>query len=176
MSQIIKSDYVHPEVLVDTQWVQDHLTDEKVRIAEVDYDEKANYDLGHIPGSVLLRWKRDINEPVTRDILSKDKYVELLRRIGISNNTDTTLVLYGDFNWFAAFAFWVFKYYGYKNVRLLIGGRKKWLAEDRSVTKEIPQYPKGEYNIQAESIEPDKQIRVYLNDVKNALVAEEIFR
>jgi thiosulfate/3-mercaptopyruvate sulfurtransferase len=111
---------------------------------------------------------------VTRDILSKDKYVELLRRFGVNNN-DTTLVLYGDFNnWFAAFAFWVFKYYGYKDVRLVNGGRKRWLAEDRPVTKEIPQYPKDEYNIEAEYIEPDEQIRVYLNDVKNALISGSV--
>ena len=176
MSQIIKNDYVHPEVLVSTQWIEEHLNDKNIRIAEVDYDEKANYDLGHIPGSVLVGWKRDINDPVTRDILNKDKYAELLRRIRVNNN-GTTLVLYGDFNnWFAAFAFWVFKYYGYKDVRLLNGGRKKWLAEDRPVTKEIPQYPKGEYKIEAESIEPDKEIRVYLNDVKNALISRRNFQ
>lgn len=176
MSQVIKNDYVHPEVLVSTQWIEEHLNDRNIRIAEVDYDEKSNYDLGHIPGSVLIGWKRDINDPLTRDILSKDKYVELLRRIGVNNN-DTTLVLYGDFNnWFAAFAFWVFKYYGYKDVRLVNGGRKKWLTEDRPVTKEIPQYPKDEYNIEAEYIEPDEQIRVYLNDIKNALVSRRNFQ
>ena len=158
--------YAHPEVLVDTQWVQDHIQDTtKVRIAEVDYDPKSNYMLGHIPGSVLFDWKQDINDPVSRNVLSKQACEDLLQRVGISN--DTTLILYGDFNnWFAAFAFWVFKYYGYKDVRLMNGGRKKWLQEDRPLSKEIPSnYPKGNFK----ASEPDNNIRVFLNQVKEAL-------
>ena len=143
MAQITKTEYAHPEVLVDTKWVEDYLNDPKIRIAEVDYDSQSNYELGHIPNSVLIDWKKDINHEVTRDILDVNKYQDLLQRIGIKNN-DTTVVLYGDFNnWFAAFAFWVFKYYGYGDVRLLDGGRKKWLEEDRPITKDIPNYPKG---------------------------------
>jgi thiosulfate/3-mercaptopyruvate sulfurtransferase len=161
----IKQEYAHPEVLVDTQWIEDHLKDEKVRIAEVDYDPTANYELGHIPGSVLIQWKADINNPVTRDILSKDAFQELLQRIGANN--DTTLALYGDFNnWFAAFAFWVFKYYGFDDVRLVNGGRKKWLQEDRPLTKDIQNYAKGNYKV---TKEPDKNIRVYLDYVRNTL-------
>lgn len=96
--------YSHPEVLVDTKWVEDHLNDPKVRIAEVDYDPTANYVLGHIPGSVLIDWKVDINDPLARNILSKQACQDLLQKIGVSD--DTTLILYGDFNnWFAAFAF-----------------------------------------------------------------------
>jgi len=96
--------YKHPEVLVETNWVKDHLKDPAVRIAEVDYDPTANYNLGHIPGAVLLDWLKDMNDPVTQDILSKQKLEDLLGRAGVGN--DTTLVLYGDFNnWFAAFAF-----------------------------------------------------------------------
>ena len=158
--------YAHPEVLVDTQWLQDHIRDTtKVRIAEVDYDPKSNYMLGHIPGSVLFDWKQDINDPVSRNVLSKQACEDLLQRVGISN--DTTLILYGDFNnWFAAFAFWVFKYYGYKDVRLMNGGRKKWLQEDRPLSKEIPSnYPKGNFK----ASEPDNNIRVFLNQVKEAL-------
>jgi thiosulfate/3-mercaptopyruvate sulfurtransferase len=158
--------YAHPEVLVDTQWLQDHIQDTtKVRIAEVDYDPKSNYMLGHIPGSVLFDWKQDINDPVSRNVLSKQACEDLLQRVGISN--DTTLILYGDFNnWFAAFAFWVFKYYGYKDVRLMNGGRKKWLQEDRPLSKEIPSnYPKGNFK----ASEPDNNIRVFLNQVKEAL-------
>ena len=137
MAQITKTEYAHPEVLVDTQWIEGHLDDPNVRIAEVDYDSQANYEIGHIPNSVLIDWKRDINHDLTRDILPLDKYQELLQRIGIDNNA-ITLVLYGDFNnWFAAFAFWVFKYYGYEDVRLLNGGRKKWLEEDRAITKDL---------------------------------------
>ena len=158
--------YAHPEVLVDTQWVQDHIqATTKVRMAEVDYDPKSNYMLGHIPGSVLFDWKQDINDPVSRNVLSKQACEDLLQRVGISN--DTTLILYGDFNnWFAAFAFWVFKYYGFKDVRLMNGGRKKWLQEDRPLSKEIPSnYPKGNFK----ASEPDNNIRVFLNQVKEAL-------
>src|ERR671931_577358 len=158
--------YAHPEVLVDTQWVEDHIQDTtKVRIAEVDYDPKSNYMLGHIPGSVLFDWKQDINDPVSRNVLSKQACEDLLQRVGISSN-DTTLILYGDFNnWFAAFAFWVFKYYGYKDLRLMNGGRKKWLAEDRPVSKEIPQYSKGNFK----ASDADNTIRVFLNYVKDSL-------
>ena len=157
-------EYAHPEVLVDTQWVEDHLKDPKVRVAEVDYDPKANYKLGHIPGAVLFDWKEDINDPLTRNIFSKQSCEELLQRAGINN--DTTLILYGDFNnWFAAFAFWVFKYYGYDDIRLMNGGRKKWLEEDRPLSKDIPEYPKGNFK----AAEPDKSIRVFLNYVRDSL-------
>ena len=87
-------EYVHPEVLVDTQWVGDHLKDPKVCIAEVDYDRKTNYELGYIPRSVLFDWKKDINEPLRRNILTRQAYEELLQREGVNN--DTTLILYGD--------------------------------------------------------------------------------
>src|SRR5690348_10890332 len=109
--------YAHPEVLVDTAWVAEHANDPKVRVAEVDYDPAANYQLGHVPGSVLIDWKADINDPVARDLLSPEALTKLFHRTGV--DPDTTLVLYGDFNnWFAAFAFWVLKYYGFSDVRL----------------------------------------------------------
>lgn len=156
--------YAHPEVLTDTHWVEDHLKDGNVRIAEVDYDPRANYELGHIPGAVLFDWKRDINDPISRNILSKQSCEELLQRFGINN--DTTLILYGDFNnWFAAFAFWVFKYYGYRDVKIMDGGRKKWLEEDRALSKEVPNYPKGNFK----ASEPDDNIRVFMNYVKETL-------
>jgi thiosulfate/3-mercaptopyruvate sulfurtransferase len=158
--------YVHPEVLVDTHWAEEHLKDTKVRIAEVDYDSKANYVLGHIPGAVLFDWKDDINDPLTRNVLSKESCQKLLQNAGIDN--DTTLLLYGDFNnWFAAFAFWVLKYYGYKDVRLINGGRKKWLQEDRALTKDLPTYSKGNFAAN----EPDSNIRVFLDEVKRAVSA-----
>jgi thiosulfate/3-mercaptopyruvate sulfurtransferase len=157
-------DYAHPEVLVDTRWVEDHMNDTNVRIAEVDYDPKANYVLGHVPGAVLFDWKQDINDPISRNILNKQACEDLLQRFGISN--DTVLILYGDFNnWFAAFAFWVLKYYGYKDVRLMNGGRKKWLEEDRPISKEFPDYPKGHFR----ASEPDDSIRVFMNYVKDTL-------
>lgn len=156
--------YAHPEVLVDTNWTEEHINDPNVRIAEVDYDPTANYDLGHIPGSVLLDWKKDINDPVSRNIISRSACEQLLRSIGA--NEDTTLILYGDFNnWFAAFAFWVFKYYGYKDVRIMNGGRRKWLEEDRKLDKVIPSYPEGTFI----SKEPDAKIRTFLNEVSNSL-------
>ena len=163
--------YAHPEVLVDTQWVEDHLKDPNARIAEVDYDPKANYQLGHVPGAVLFDWRQDINDPVSRNVLSKQAYEDLLQRAGVNN--DTTLVLYGDFNnWFAAFAFWVFKYYGFKDVRIMNGGRKKWLEEDREVNKDIPNYPKGNFK----ATDPDKNIRVFLDEVKHSLDAKDRIR
>ena len=161
--------YAHPEVLVDIQWVVDHINDHEVRIAEVDYDPTANYNLGHVPGAVLFDWKKDINDPVSRNIFSRQSCEDLLQRTGVNNNT--TLVLYGDFNnWFAAFAFWAFKYYGFKDLRLMNGGRKKWLEEDRPISKDIPQYQRGNFK----TTEPDKSIRVFLNQVKAALDKENI--
>lgn len=150
---------------MDTQWAEDHLKDPKVRIAEVDYDSSSNYELGHIPGSVLFDWKKDINEPVRRNILTRRAFEELLQKAGINN--DTTLVLYGDFNnWFAAFAFWVFKYYGYKDIRIIDGGRKKWLIEDRPISKDIPQYAKGNFIAVSDA---DDSIRALFGYVRETL-------
>jgi len=156
--------YAHPEVLVDTNWVLQHHKDANVRIAEVDYDPVANYNLGHVPEAVLIDWKKDINDPVRRDILSQEANTELLQRVGVSDNT--TLVLYGDYNnWFAAFAFWVFKYYGFKDVRLMNGGRKKWLEEERPIAKEIPTSTKGSFK----ASKPNDSLRAYLQDVRNVI-------
>ena len=162
-------EYRYPEVLVDTQWVQDHQNDQNVRIAEVDYDRKANYDLGHIPNAVLFDWKDDINDPIARNVVAKDACEKLLQDAGV--NDDTILVLYGDFNnWFTAFAFWVFKYYGYKDVRIMNGGRKKWLLEDRPLTKDTPSHPKGNFI----SAGPDDKIRVFLDYVKESITTKEL--
>src|SRR5579863_5345949 len=158
------SAYAHPEVLVDTEWVAHHMTDPKVRIAEVDYDPAANYRMGHIPGSVLVDWRQDINDPTARDLLSGAALTKLFHRAGI--HPDTTLILYGDFNnWFAAFAFWVFKYYGFADVRLMNGGRKKWIAEDRPLTKDVPTPPKGSF-----AAKPgDEKLRAYYEEVRAKL-------
>src|SRR5439155_1382515 len=155
--------YAHPEVLVDTSWVKGNIGNETVRIVEVDYDPTPNYNLGHIPGSVLIDWKKDINDPVRRDIVSKEGLEALFGRLGISH--DHRIVLYGDFNnWFAAFAFWVFKYYGVDKVILLNGGRKKWIEQDLPVTKEVPSFPATTFTAK----EPDETLRVYLAYVKEA--------
>jgi thiosulfate/3-mercaptopyruvate sulfurtransferase len=156
--------YAHPEVLVENEWLAAHLSDPKIRIAEVDYDPAANYELGHIPGAVLFDWRKDINDPLARDILSSEAAQALLRKAGISD--DTTLVLYGDFNnWFAAFAFWVFTYYGAKNLKILNGGRKKWIGEDRAITKDAPHHAAGHFTAHA----GDATLRAYLEDVRSGL-------
>ena len=149
--------------VVNTDWVEDHLFDKNVRIIEVDYDFVNSYQTCHIPGAVLLKWKEDLNNYLTREILSRISYQHLLKKIGINN--DTTVVLYGDFNnWFAAFAFWIFKYYQFKDVRLIDGGRRKWLEENRQVSKKILQYKKGNF---VASQPQDSSIRAsysYIND------------
>ena len=164
-------EYANPNVLVDTQWVEDHLEDINVRIAEVDYDPKANYNLGHIPNSLLFDWKRDINDPLTRNILSRDDCSALLQKAGINDNT--TLILYGDFNnWFAAFAFWVFEYYGMKNTKIMNGGRKKWLEEDRPISKEIPSFPMGNFKPTG----PNPALRAFLSQVRESLELDKTKR
>ena len=160
--------YAHPDVLVDTSWVKSNLGSEKVRVIEVDYDPTANYSLGHIPGSVLVDWKKDINDPVARDILSKEALEKLLGRLGVSN--DHQIVLYGDFNnWFAAFAFWVFKYYGVERVVLMNGGRKKWISEDLPFTKDVSTHPGRTFKAK----NPDENLRVYLDYVRGAHRAKD---
>src|SRR5258708_16298938 len=139
--------YAHPEALVDADWVEAHLNDPKVRLIEVDVDKNA-YDQGHIPGAVGFNWKKELQDQVVRAPLSKAHLEELLGRAGVSN--DTTIVLYGDNNnWFAAWALWILKYYGHEDVRLLDGGRVKWLADKREITTAIPSYPRTSYAAQA---------------------------
>jgi len=149
--------YAHPEVLVETKWVEEHLSDPKVRIVEVDYDATANYGLGHVPGAVLFDWRKDLNHPIQRDILTREQLEELLGNAGVTQ--DTRIVLYGDFNnWFAAYAFWDLQYYGVENVVLMNGGRKKWIEEDRPLTKEEPSYPRTVFRAD----QPDENLRAYL--------------
>ena len=128
--------YVHPEVLVETDWVSDHLNDPKLRLIEVDVDTTA-YDAGHIPGAIGWNWKKDTQQPIRRDIPDKVSLEELLSRSGVAN--DTTVVFYGDNNnWFATFAFWLVKMYGHADARIMNGGRKKWVDEGRPLTTEMP--------------------------------------
>jgi thiosulfate/3-mercaptopyruvate sulfurtransferase len=156
--------YAHPDVLVSTQWVADHLHDPRVRIVEVDYDPVSNYHQGHIPGAVVFDWKKDMNDQVNRDILSKEQLEALMGRSGVSN--DTTVVLYGDFNnWFAAYAFWDLKYYKVENIKLMDGGRKKWLLEDRPLSKDAPSYPQATFRVSG----PDVKVRIYREDVRAAI-------
>jgi thiosulfate/3-mercaptopyruvate sulfurtransferase len=157
------SDYAHPEVLVSTDWVARHGRDPGVRVVEVDVDTSA-YDEGHVPGAIAWSWKTDLCDTVRRDILSKEQFQELMRRSGVAN--DTTLVLYGDNNnWFAAWAFWQARIYGHPDVRLMNGGRKKWLAEGRDLSREVPVYPRTNYR----AADPDPSLRAFLPEVREAI-------
>lgn len=163
------SGYAKPEVLVETGWVEEHLKDPAIRIIEVDYDPVPNYNQGHIPGSVLWDWKKDLNDPLTRDILSADQLRQLLERSGVDD--DTTIVLYGDFNnWFAAYAFWDLNYYGVNNVRLMNGGRKAWLLEDRPLSRDVPSYPRAVYRRQ---LRQDDTLRAFMDYVRHAIKMED---
>jgi len=151
--------YARPEALVDADWVQAHQNDPKVRLIEVDVDTKA-YDQGHIPGAVAFNWQKDLQEQIVRSPVSKARLEELLSIAGVDK--DTTIVLYGDNNnWFAAWALWILKYYGHDDVRLLDGGRVKWLADKREITTAIPSYPRTNY--QAE--EPNTIVRALRDQV-----------
>ena len=147
--------YAHPEVLVDADWVEAHLHDPKVRLIEVDVDTSA-YEQGHIPGAVGFNWQKELQDQVVRAPVSQEQLEALLSRAGVSN--DTTIVLYGDNNnWFAAWALWILKYYGHSDVRLLDGGRIKWLADKRELTTQVPSYEQTSYHSHA----PEEDIRAY---------------
>jgi thiosulfate/3-mercaptopyruvate sulfurtransferase len=161
-------EYAYPNVLVSTQWINDHLDDRKIRIVEVDYIPATSYILGHIPGAVLFDWKRDIIDSRKRDVISKEDLEESLQRIGVNN--DTTIIVYGDFkNWFATFAFWIFKYYGFKDIRLMNGSRKKWFEEDRPLSLDIPSYRRGNFK----ASDPDKSIRAFMIYVKEKIGSQD---
>jgi thiosulfate/3-mercaptopyruvate sulfurtransferase len=153
------AEYKNPNVLVSTEWVAQHLNDQKIRLVEVDVDTSA-YDQGHIPGAVGWNWQTQLQDNVRRDLISKQALEQLLSKSGISN--DTTILLYGDNNnWFAAYALWQLKYYGHKDARLINGGRKKWGAENRPLTTEPPKITPATYRASS----PDESIRARKEDV-----------
>jgi thiosulfate/3-mercaptopyruvate sulfurtransferase len=155
--------YTHPEVLVETDWVADHLGDPNLRLVEVDVDTTA-YDSGHIPGSVGWNWKKDTQQTVQRDIPDKAGLEALLGRAGISN--DTTVILYGDNNnWFATFAFWLLKLYGHKDARVMNGGRRKWMDEGRPVATDMPTVTQTAYHASG----PDLGLRAMRNAVHDSV-------
>lgn len=137
--------YAHPEMLVETGWIASNLNRPNTRLVEVDVDTSA-YEQGHIPGAVGWNWRKDTQDQITRDIPSPEAFEALMERSGISN--DTTVILYGDNNnWFAAYTVWLMKYYGHDDVRLMNGGRQKWIAEGRELTTDVPPIQIGQYEI-----------------------------
>jgi thiosulfate/3-mercaptopyruvate sulfurtransferase len=157
------SDYKHSETLVSTQWAAEHLSDPKIRLVEVDVDTSA-YDQGHIPGAVGWNWQSQLQDNIRRDLIDQKALESLLGQSGISN--DTTILLYGDNNnWFAAYAFWQLKYYGHKDVRLINGGRKKWVEEKRQLTTEPTKVAATTYRATG----PDESIRARKEDIFSTL-------
>jgi thiosulfate/3-mercaptopyruvate sulfurtransferase len=156
------SNYAHPEVLVSIDWLKSNLSNPAVRIVEVDVETGA-YEEGHIKGAIAWSWQRQLSDPVRRDIVPPAQFDRLLSEAGIRH--DTTIVLYGDNNnWFAAWAFWQLKIYGHKDVRLLDGGRKKWLLNGEDLTLDTPVYPATEYRSQS----ADNSLRAFLPAVQRA--------
>ena len=140
-----ENQYAHAETLVETEWVATNLNRANTRYVEVDMDTTA-YSQGHIPGAVGWNWQTDTQDALRRDLLTPEDFKALMEQSGISN--DTTVILYGDSNnWFAAYAFWMLKYYDHEDVRLMNGGRVKWLAEGREITTTVRQPAAGHYKL-----------------------------
>ncbi|MDF2440157.1 MAG: thiosulfate/3-mercaptopyruvate sulfurtransferase [Abditibacteriota bacterium] len=159
--------YARPEVLVDADWVAAHKDDANVKLVEVDVDTNA-YDEGHIAGAVSWNWTSQLNDQIRRDIPSKEQLEQLLSASGIKN--DDTVILYGDNNnWFAAFAFWILKMYGHQDVRLMDGGRKKWVADGRELTTQAETPEASQYVAQ----ELDTQLRSSVTDILKNLESGE---
>jgi thiosulfate/3-mercaptopyruvate sulfurtransferase len=154
------AEYAHPEVLVSTEWLSTRLLERDIVVVECDEDVLL-YEIGHIPGAVKIDWHTDLNDPVVRDYIDGEAFAKLMGSRGISR--ETTIVVYGDkSNWWAAYALWVFKLFGHEDVRLLDGGRDKWISEGRELstnpsTRENAEYPVVKRN--------DKKIRAYKDDV-----------
>jgi thiosulfate/3-mercaptopyruvate sulfurtransferase len=157
--------YAKP-VLVTTDWLAEHLNDPNVVVAEVDENPDV-YDQGHIRGAAKLHWRDDLQDPVERDLVDKDEFERLMSSRGIGN--DTTLVLYGDKNnWFAAYAYWYVKIYGHEDVRILNGGRQKWIDERRDLTTDVPDPEPAAYTAQ----DRDESIRTYRDAVRETIGAD----
>ena len=152
-------DYVHPEVLVETDWVAAHLDDPTVRMVESDEDALL-YEAGHIPGALKVDWFTTLQSPVVRDFITQAEFERVCSELSIDNNT--TIIFYGDKNnWFACYAFWLFEYYGHPKLRIMNGGRLKWTQENRPLTRTVSKYVHTTYTAQA----PKQDIRAYRDDV-----------
>ena len=163
----IMTDYAHPEVLVSTDWVDQHKFDHNVVLAEVDVDTAA-FDEGHIPGAIGWNWQTQLCDTLQRDVISKENLEKLMGESGINN--DTTVILYGDNNnWFAAWAVWEMKMYGHRDIRIMNGGRKKWLAEGKEVTKVVSPHKPVTYR----ASNRDESLRTYLRQAQDAMRSED---
>lgn len=168
MSDIASRGYVHPDVLVSTDWVAEHSSDPNVRLVESNEDPLL-YTAGHIPGAVEIDWTRDLNDQLVRDYLDQKGFNELMRRSGIT--ADTTVVLYGDKNnWWACYAFWIFQLFGHTNAKVMDGGRLKWSKEGRELTKEKPSYERSNYEAPARD---DSQFRAFRDQVLRHIEAHK---
>jgi thiosulfate/3-mercaptopyruvate sulfurtransferase len=155
----VSTGYVHPEVVVSTEWLAAHLSDPKVRVVESDEDVLL-YETGHIPGAVKIDWHTDEQDQLRRDFVDRAGFERLASSRGIAN--DTTVVFYGDRNnWYATYTFWLFRLYGHKDLRVLNGGRAKWEAEGRPLVKEVSSYPATKYTAAG----PDLRIRAFRDEV-----------
>tara|TARA_Y100000758_G_scaffold102434_1_gene70921 strand:- start:64 stop:906 length:843 start_codon:yes stop_codon:yes gene_type:complete len=162
------AEYAHPESIVTTDWVSEHGSDANVRLVEVDVDTAA-YDAGHIAGAVGWNWKSELQQTLSRDLVSKEGMEQLLGSAGIGNGT--TVVLYGDNNnWFAAWAFWQMKYYGHDDVKLMNGGRAKWEAEGKPLTTDAANHGSKSYTAKA----ANEDIRAYRDQVLSKVNASSI--
>ena len=154
------SNYANPDSLVSAEWLAEHLQDPNIRIVESNEDILL-YDTGHIPGAVKIDWTSDLNDQVARDYINAEQFAKLLSSKGISR--DTTVIFYGDKNnWWAAYAYWVFQLFGHTNAKLLNGGRKKWIDEGRTTTREVPKYAATKYPVVQRD---DTKIRAYRDEV-----------
>jgi thiosulfate/3-mercaptopyruvate sulfurtransferase len=157
--RIANRGYAHPEVLVSTEWVAEHLDDPNVRIVESDEDVLL-YELGHIPGAVKIDWHTDLQDPLVRDFIGPEQFAQLMSRLGIT--PQTRVVFYGDKNnWWAAYAYWFFRYMGHGPLSIMDGGRKKWEAEGRPLVREVPSYPPTEYPVPT----PNPELRAFRDEV-----------
>ncbi len=153
------AEYVHPEMLVSTQWVADHLNDPDIRVVESDEDVLL-YEVGHIENAIKIDWQTDLQDQLIRDYVDREKFEQLLSEKGISN--DSTVVFYGDkSNWWACYALWVFKLFGHEKCLIMNGGRQKWIEEERPLTKDVPDFPKTDYKVSG----INESIRAFRDDV-----------
>jgi len=160
MTEITARGYAHPEVLVSTDWVEQHHNDPTVRLIESNEDTLL-YASGHVPGAVHVDWTSDLNDQIRRDYITREGFEQLMSRIGATK--DTTVVFYGDKNnWWACYAFWVFQLFGHTNARVMDGGRVKWQKENRPLTRDVPSYSKTQYKAAERS---DQKLRAFREDV-----------